>query len=128
MIGVCADCRDLREIQAIGLCHTCYPRNSAAGTTDDYARLATLPSMPALDRRWQADALCVEVDPEIFFPEKGGSTRDAKGVCSRCVVRAECLDFALEAQERFGIWGGASERARRRLAAQAEADDLEGAA
>ncbi|WP_081998524.1 WhiB family transcriptional regulator [Sinomonas humi] len=64
---------------------------------------------------WQADALCAQTDPEAFFPEKGGSTRDAKKVCSSCTVRAECLDYALSNDERFGIWGGLSERERRRL-------------
>jgi WhiB family redox-sensing transcriptional regulator len=59
--------------------------------------------------------LCAQVDPEIFFPEKGGSTRDPKRVCRSCEVRAECLDYALEHEERFGIWGGMSERERRGL-------------
>jgi len=64
---------------------------------------------------WQADALCAQTDPEAFFPEKGGSTRDAKKVCGACTVRAQCLEYALEHDERFGIWGGLSERERRRL-------------
>lgn len=64
---------------------------------------------------WQERALCAQTDPEAFFPEKGGSTREAKKVCSGCEVRAECLDYALENDERFGIWGGLSERERRKL-------------
>lgn len=64
---------------------------------------------------WQADALCAQTDPEAFFPEKGGSTRDAKKVCAACTVRSECLEYALSNDERFGIWGGLSERERRRL-------------
>jgi len=68
---------------------------------------------PAPD--WKDQALCAETDPEAFFPEKGGSTREAKKVCISCDVRAECLDFALGNDERFGIWGGLSERERRRL-------------
>ncbi|MFC3298604.1 WhiB family transcriptional regulator [Arthrobacter agilis] len=64
---------------------------------------------------WQADSLCAQTDPEAFFPEKGGSTRDAKKVCGSCMVRSECLEYALENDERFGIWGGLSERERRRL-------------
>ena len=64
---------------------------------------------------WQTDALCAQTDPEAFFPEKGGSTRDAKRICTSCDVRAECLDYALENDERFGIWGGLSERERRKL-------------
>ncbi|WP_326503552.1 WhiB family transcriptional regulator [Rothia nasimurium] len=68
---------------------------------------------------WQADALCAQTDPEAFFPEKGGSTRDAKRVCSECPVREACLEYAMENDERFGIWGGLSERERRRLRKQA---------
>ena len=64
---------------------------------------------------WQVDALCAQTDPEAFFPEKGGSTRDAKKVCAACTVRSECLDYALGNDERFGIWGGLSERERRKL-------------
>ena len=64
---------------------------------------------------WQDDALCAETDPEAFVPEKGGSTREAKQVCRGCSVRAECLEYALDHDERFGIWGGFSERERRRL-------------
>jgi WhiB family redox-sensing transcriptional regulator len=68
---------------------------------------------------WQERALCAQTDPEAFFPEKGGSTREAKRVCGGCEVRAECLGYALENDERFGIWGGLSERERRRLKRQA---------
>ena len=64
---------------------------------------------------WQSDSLCAQTDPEAFFPEKGGSTRDAKKICSSCEVRAQCLEYALENDERFGIWGGLSERERRKL-------------
>jgi WhiB family transcriptional regulator, redox-sensing transcriptional regulator len=64
---------------------------------------------------WQERALCAQTDPEAFFPEKGGSTREAKRICSRCEVRAECLEYALSHNERFGIWGGLSERERRKL-------------
>ncbi|GAA1345467.1 WhiB family transcriptional regulator [Arthrobacter roseus] len=68
---------------------------------------------------WQTDALCAQTDPEAFFPEKGGSTRDAKRVCGACNVRSQCLEYALANDERFGIWGGMSERERRRLRKQA---------
>ncbi len=64
---------------------------------------------------WQTDALCAQTDPEAFFPEKGGSTRDAKKICTTCDVRSECLEYALQNDERFGIWGGLSERERRKL-------------
>jgi WhiB family redox-sensing transcriptional regulator len=64
---------------------------------------------------WQADSLCAQTDPEAFFPEKGGSTRDAKKICGSCDVRTQCLEYALMNDERFGIWGGLSERERRKL-------------
>jgi WhiB family transcriptional regulator, redox-sensing transcriptional regulator len=70
---------------------------------------------------WQDRALCAETDPEAFFPEKGGSTREAKRTCRACEVRGECLDYALEHGERFGIWGGLSERERRRLKGESAA-------
>jgi WhiB family redox-sensing transcriptional regulator len=67
------------------------------------------------EAEWTERALCAQTDPEAFFPEKGGSTREAKKVCLSCDVRGECLDYALAHDERFGIWGGLSERERRRL-------------
>lgn len=84
------------------------------------ARANQINDLPALiispeELTWQERALCAQTDPEAFFPEKGGSTREAKRVCMSCEVRAECLDYALAHDERFGIWGGLSERERRRL-------------
>ena len=73
------------------------------------------PSFTFFDQPWADQALCAQTDPEVFFPEKGGSTREAKAVCAGCMVAAECLDWALTTNERFGIWGGLSERERRRL-------------
>jgi WhiB family transcriptional regulator, redox-sensing transcriptional regulator len=64
---------------------------------------------------WQVKARCTEVDPEIFFPERGGSSKAARAVCSNCEVRMQCLEYALNNKEQFGIWGGTSERERRRL-------------
>jgi WhiB family redox-sensing transcriptional regulator len=67
------------------------------------------------DRDWQSSANCMGVDPDLFFPERGASTREAKEVCRGCVVREDCLEYALANGEKFGIWGGLSERERRRL-------------
>lgn len=69
----------------------------------------------AEDDQWQERALCAQTDPEAFFPEKGGSTREAKRICQGCEVKDACLEYALAHDERFGIWGGLSERERRRL-------------
>src|SRR6187455_2318195 len=70
------------------------------------------------DRGWQDYANCLGVDPDLFFPERGASTREAKEVCRGCVVREDCLEYALDNGEKFGIWGGMSERKRRRLRRQ----------
>jgi WhiB family redox-sensing transcriptional regulator len=74
-----------------------------------------LTTMPGDEDQWQERALCAQTDPEAFFPEKGGSTREAKRICLGCEVKDSCLDYALANDERFGIWGGLSERERRRL-------------
>ena len=66
-------------------------------------------------RSWQDEANCLGVDPDLFFPERGASTREAKEVCRGCVVREACLEYALANGEKFGIWGGMSERERRRI-------------
>jgi len=70
------------------------------------------------DKSWQDMANCLGVDPDLFFPERGASTREAKEVCRGCVVRDDCLEYALANGEKFGIWGGMSERERRRIRRQ----------
>ncbi len=70
------------------------------------------------DRSWQDYANCLGVDPDLFFPERGASTREAKEVCRGCVVRMQCLEYTLANGEKFGIWGGMSERERRRIRRQ----------
>lgn len=67
---------------------------------------------------WQSFANCLGVDPDLFFPERGASTKEAKQVCQSCVVREDCLEYALANGEKFGIWGGLSERERRRIRRQ----------
>ena len=67
------------------------------------------------EKSWQTKSNCMGVDPDLFFPERGASTREAKEVRRGCVVREECLEYALSNGEKFGIWGGMSERERRRL-------------
>jgi WhiB family redox-sensing transcriptional regulator len=67
------------------------------------------------ERRWQEQANCLGVDPDLFFPERGASTREAKSVCRSCEVQGDCLEYALAHGEKFGIWGGLSERERRRV-------------
>jgi WhiB family redox-sensing transcriptional regulator len=81
-------------------------------------RISTAPETEVEVRSWQDFANCLGVDPDLFFPERGASTREAKEVCRGCVVREECLEYALANGEKFGIWGGMSERERRRIRRQ----------
>ena len=70
---------------------------------------------------WKTRGICAQTDPESFFPEKGGPTRTAKRICNGsentppCPVRRKCLDYALSTGQRYGIWGGMSERERRAI-------------
>ncbi len=74
-----------------------------------------------LNRSWQIRANCLGLDPELFYPERGLPTREAKEVCRGCVVQQDCLDFAIANGERFGVWGGMSERERRSVRIDREA-------
>lgn len=67
------------------------------------------------DLGWQGDALCAQTWPDAFYPDRGGSPREAKSMCALCPVRTECLEYALAHDERFGIWGGHTERERRQM-------------
>ena len=67
---------------------------------------------------WHQHGACRGADPNLFFPARGESVKEAKAVCARCPVRAECLEYALTNQEKFGVWGGLSERERRQLRRQ----------
>jgi WhiB family redox-sensing transcriptional regulator len=87
----------------------------APAQVPETAEIEAPPSIRFAPQPWADEALCSQVDPEAFYPEKGGSTREAKRVCGRCTVAAECLTYALDHKEAFGIWGGMSERERRKL-------------
>lgn len=91
------------------------PERSDSGTRQHFSQLSFDDLFGAVEQEWHDQALCAQTDPEAFFPEKGGSTREAKRICQACGVRDECLEYALVNDERFGIWGGLSERERRRL-------------
>lgn len=71
--------------------------------------------MSAERMAWMDLANCLGVDPDLFFTSRGESTDEAKAVCRGCVVREVCLTYALEHNERWGVWGGKSERERRRM-------------
>ena len=64
---------------------------------------------------WKKKANCLGIDPDLFYPERGVSSANAKKVCHGCIVQSQCLEYALCNGEKFGIWGGLSERERRIL-------------
>ena len=64
---------------------------------------------------WSQHAECYGVDPDVFFPQRGQSLKPALSNCGPCTVRDKCLEYALERGEKHGVWGGASERERRRM-------------
>jgi len=64
---------------------------------------------------WHDHANCKGADADLFFPGAGGSTKKARALCAACEVKIECLDYSVDSGEKFGIWGGLSERERRRV-------------
>jgi WhiB family redox-sensing transcriptional regulator len=73
---------------------------------------------PVKDLVWRQRAACRGVDPEVFYPVSDEDAHAAKGICHSCVVRERCLDYALANREREGVWGGTTERERRRMLRQ----------
>lgn len=70
---------------------------------------------------WMVDAACAYVDPELWFPDVGGSPKDARKICATCPVATQCREYAVLNRERFGIWGNTSEADRRKLFKKAAA-------
>ena len=67
---------------------------------------------------WRSQARCRGLDPEIFYPQAEEEDDEAKSICAQCPVRVPCLEYALSARERDGIWGGCTEKERRRIIRQ----------
>lgn len=92
------------------------PRDLALGNIElPFDMAATLRAFLSDDLAWQERANCASTDGEAFFPEKGASNREAKRVCANCEVWRDCREYAISNDEPFGIWGGLSERERRKL-------------
>jgi WhiB family redox-sensing transcriptional regulator len=68
-----------------------------------------------MDSEWMTRGKCRELDPALFFPSDGVGVQVAQRTCAECPVKAECLEYALDHRIDHGVWGGASERERRRL-------------
>ena len=97
-------------------------RTPATGNTAVHPLAQLLPALAdAALGEWTKNALCLQADPETFFPPKGNPGTKAKQICAGCPVRGECLAYAIDADEEFGIWGGMNraERLKAREAIQA---------
>jgi WhiB family redox-sensing transcriptional regulator len=86
---------------------------------------STVISQADLHSHWQRYARCNGIDPDLFFPERGEDSSFAKAVCKSCPVQETCLEFALLSGQKFGIWGGLSERQRRVIRKQRGLVDVE---
>jgi WhiB family redox-sensing transcriptional regulator len=73
---------------------------------------------PQTDDDWRDQAACLGLDPQVFYPTTDEEADDARRICDACAVKSECLEYALARREKDGIWGGATERDRRRIIRQ----------
>ncbi|MFP5326469.1 MAG: WhiB family transcriptional regulator [Acidimicrobiia bacterium] len=71
-----------------------------------------------MDQTWRHNAACRGIDPDVFYPADDDPADDAKAICDVCPVRMPCLEWALSTREKEGVWGGATERERRRMIRQ----------
>jgi WhiB family redox-sensing transcriptional regulator len=74
--------------------------------------------IPLMNLSWRQKGACRGLDPEVFYPVSDEDAGAAKTVCATCVVREACLEYALNNREHDGVWGGATERERRRIVRQ----------
>lgn len=80
-----------------------------------------------MDSDWMARGKCKEMDPAIFFPSDGLGVQAAQRICAECPVKGPCLEYALAHRVDHGVWGGASERERRRILRQRRLSRLQAA-
>lgn len=106
---------ELLQYDAISTADNVSTGGRVDGKTDRIAKAPSIQQVSGDFLKRRQTAVCSQTDPEIFFPEKGGSTKQAKKICNlSCDLLDECLDWALKNNEKFGIWGGLSERERRK--------------
>lgn len=94
---------------------TARQRNHASSPWADGGQPSLLWEALLADTAWQDRGRCAEVDPEAWFPEKGGTAAPAKQICRQCPVVQECLEYALTNDIAWGIWGATSPKERRKL-------------
>lgn len=94
-------------------------------TRDTYdAHKGTIPgidmgvAMSHTENTWRQHGACNGLDPSIFFPDSEEASDEAKGICAECMVRVSCLEHALTVREKDGVWGGTTEKERRRIIRQ----------
>ncbi len=115
----CANCsRTTAHRLTRGLCTTCLGGTTRYGTVETannpLAILTTRPNLTDADHTWIDQAACRPHPTRLFFPELGEDARPAKQICQGCPVAARCLQYAHTNRIKFGIWGGLSEKERRR--------------
>jgi WhiB family redox-sensing transcriptional regulator len=71
-----------------------------------------------MNANWRQRAACRGIDADVFYPLSDEMAEEAKGICADCPVREACLEHALMTRERDGVWGGRTERERRRILRQ----------
>lgn len=71
-----------------------------------------------MDTDWMALGKCREIDPALFFPNDGVGVQAAQRICADCPMKTPCLEYALANRVDHGVWGGTSERERRRILRQ----------
>lgn len=112
----CRRCQDWRDDEA----RQAQLRSERGQRTRDALRIALAKELEGLvgtDQEWRLHSNCIGVHPDVMFPTRGQDVRAAKAVCAGCTVTEACLDYALTHGEHHGIWGGKSERERRKLRA-----------
>lgn len=114
----CANCsRTTPGRLTRGLCTTCLGGTKLRGlemANNPLAILTTRPQLTDADHTWQDRAACARLGPDLFFPGIGEDAQPAKQVCAGCPVAGDCLQYAHTNRIRHGVWGGLSEKERRR--------------
>lgn len=74
--------------------------------------------MSTTEITWRQRGACNGLDPAVFYPDSEENAEEAKAICALCPVRLSCLEHALTMRERDGVWGGTTEKERRRIIRQ----------